>query len=86
MKKKFEFIKDTRFSKNPQKELNSMTAQLERNIMDLGILTVYPTRTIDFNNCVSFRRTFVIGKRKGFKWDDLFDVINKIQSPVYKNI
>lgn len=86
MKKKFEFIKDTRFSNNPQKELNSMTAQLERSIVDLGILTVYPTRIIDFDNCVSFRKTFIIEKRKGFKWDDLFDVINKIQAPIYKNV
>ena len=86
MKKKFEFIKDTRFSKNPQRELNSITAQLERSIADLGILTVYPIRTIDFDDCVSYRRTFVVEKRKGFKWDDLFDVINKIQAPIYKNI
>ena len=86
MKKKFEFIADTRFSDHPQRKLNYMTVQLEKNIVDLGILTVFPIRTIDFDDCISYRRTFIIEKRKGFKWDDLFTVINKIQAPNYRNI
>ena len=85
-KRQFEFIKDSRFSDNPQKELNQMTAQLERDIQEKGILIVYPTRTIDFGDCVSYRRTFIVDKRKGYKWNDIYGVINKIQAPYYKHI
>ncbi len=86
MKKKFEFIKDTRFSSNPQGELNKMTKELENNIVDKGILTVYPTRVIDFEDNVSFRKSFIVEKRNGCKWDDLYTIINKIQAPIYKTV
>ena len=86
-KRKFDFIKDTRFSDNPQGELNKMTTQLEKDISDKGILTVYPTRVLNFpDNVVSFRKTFIVEKRKGYKWDNLYGVINKIQAPHYEHI
>jgi len=82
--RQFEFIKDSRFSDNPQGELNKMTKELEQNIVDLGILTVFPTRVLDFNDgTISFRKTFRIEKRKGFSWNNLYTVINKIQAPYY---
>lgn len=86
--KTFQFIKDTRFSNTPQKDVIDMTARLERDIFDLAILTVYPIHEIVFDSgeIISYRRAFRIAKRKGYKWDDLFTVINKIQAPVYKNL
>jgi len=85
-KRRFKFIKDTRFSDNPQKELNQMTAQLEWDIQEKGILIVFPMRIIDFGDCISYRRTFIVEKRKGYKWNDIYEVINKIQAPYYETI
>jgi len=85
-RREFEFIKDTRFTDNPQGELNIMTKQLEQNIVDSGILTVYPTKVIDFNDSVSFRKKFIIEKRNGYKWNDLYTIINNIQAPYYKSV
>lgn len=85
-KRQFQFITDTRFSDNPQGELNKMTTQLEKDIVDLGILTVKPTRVIEFDDSISFRKMFIVEKRKGFKWNDLYTIINKIQAPIYITI
>ena len=85
-KRRFRFITDTRFENNPQGKLNRMTQQLEKDIFDKGILTVFLTRVIDFEDCVSFRKTFIVEKRKGYTWKDLYRVINKIQASCYETV
>ena len=88
-KRQFQFAKDTRFCNNPQGEINKMTNQLEQDIQDKAILTVYPTRIIEFGEpepCISVRKTFIVEKRKGFRWNDIYEIINNIQAPHYKSI
>jgi hypothetical protein len=84
--KTFEYIKDTRFSKNPFADVVRMSNELEKNIVDVAILKVSPIREISFpDGTISYRRKFEIEKRNGYKWDDIYEIVNKIQAPVYKN-
>ena len=86
MKREIDIIKDSRFSDNPMADVVKMSTEIEKNISDMAILTVYPIRQVNFDDCVSYRRTMIIEKRKGYKWDFIYGAINKTYAPYYKNV
>lgn len=89
MKKEFDFIVGyPSETSTPVADLNRMTKELEQNIFDKAILTVYPIRQVSFDNgaIIQYRRRFVIEKRPGYTWNDLYDVVNKIQAQPFDRI
>lgn len=84
MFKKFEIIKDTRFSDNPLQWVEQTSNKMQQALKNLGIdFQVFPLRKIEFPEiepCTSYRQKIRMMKKKGVTWQTIQIELNKIHA------
>ena len=84
VRRQFDVIKDSRFSDTPMADVVRMSAQIEKDASEVAILTVFPIRKVEFDDCVSYRRLIKAELRKGYTLNNLYEKVNKTYAPVYR--
>ncbi len=83
----FEFIRDTRSSDKPLKQIDIDHKKLLKAVRNLPVKLSFGTigqYSFDQGKIISFRRTYIIEKStRKITWENVFGIINAIYTPVY---
>ena len=87
----FDIIEDTRRNKYAEQTLDEHHREIAETFKGLPVrLSFSAVRAVKFGPpepCVSYRRTYTIGKdTRKISWNTIFGLINSIQAPFYKRL